>query len=172
MDGAMALAFLVAGLADMGLNHCRYDGCLAERPMLSRASLSFGNVIFQGNEVGKELYARYDLGKSYGPFQPIVGLSLSDQGTAWVGVGAAFTSTFAGGQIYTQLHLMPGVYARGNGPNLGHTVEFRSGFEAGYQAKNGVRVGLSFDHRSNAELSAVNPGLETWALKVSVPLKK
>ena len=171
MDGTMAVAFLLAGLADMGFNHCPNQGCLAERPMQSRADLSFGNVIFQNNTVGKEVYARYELGKAYGPFQPMIGVSASDQGTAWVGIGAAFTSTFAGGRIYTQLHLMPGVYARGNGPDLGHVVEFRSGFEAGYQARNGLRVGLSFDHRSNAGISSTNPGLETIALRVSVPLK-
>ena len=82
MDGTMAVAFLLAGLADMGFNHCPNQGCLAERPMQSRADLSFGNVIFQNNTVGKEVYARYELGKAYGPFQPMIGVSASDQGTA------------------------------------------------------------------------------------------
>ncbi|NIZ10764.1 acyloxyacyl hydrolase [Pseudooceanicola sp. HF7] len=168
MDGTFAVLFLLAGLTDMGVNYCGNPSCLAETPTASRLALSYGDVMFQEETIGREYYARYDLGTTYGPFQPVFGLSVTDEGDAWLGGGAAWTGYID--RAYLQLHLMPGVYARGDGPDLGSVVEFRSGVELGYEARNGVRYGLSYDHRSNAELSAVNPGLETFQFRVSFPL--
>ena len=168
MDGTLAVLFLVASLTDMGINHCS-TGCLATGETPQRLALSYGDVQFQEKSVDKELYLRYDFGRTYGPFQPAIGASVTGRGDAWIGIGATWTAQLADTGIYGQLHLMPGVYARGSGPNLGHTIEFRSGAEIGYQARNGVRFGISYDHRSNAELSSVNPGLETLQFRVSIP---
>lgn len=169
MDGTLAAIFFIASLTDMGLNHCGNDGCWAEKSTDSRFSVSAGDVVFQRKSVDSEVFLRYDFGKTYGPFQPTAGVSLTGSGDAWVGVGAVFTKQVD--RFYVQLSAMPGLYARGSGPDLGHSIEFRSGAEVGYEARNGWRVGLSYDHRSNAELSSLNPGLETLQLRVSVPLK-
>lgn len=171
MDGTFAVLFLLAGLADMKGNYCQ-TGCLAQTQIPARIAVSAGDVQFQDASIGSEAYLRYDFGRAYGPFQPAIGLSLTEDGDAWVGFGATWTGWFAHNRGYVQLHLMPGIYAQGDGPNLGSDVEFRSGAEIGYEARNGVRVGLSYDHRSNADLSSVNPGLETVQLRVSIPLKK
>ena len=173
MDGRLAVLFFAVGLFDMKANDCD-TGCLARTPAQEALSLSFGNVIFQENNIGSEVYLRYDMGTSFGPFQPAMGLSVSDTNDIWVGLGATHTTHFwqrpSGAGGYAQLHFMPGVYAQGNGPDLGYPIEFRSGAEIGYQAKNGVRMGVSFDHRSNGDISSVNPGLETFQFRVSVPL--
>jgi lipid A 3-O-deacylase len=173
MDGRLAVLFFVVGLADMKANDCD-TGCLARTPAQDAISLSFGNVIFQEKSVGQEAYVRYDMGTSFGPFQPAVGLSMTDTNDIWVGLGATHTTRFwdrpSGVGGYAQLHVMPGVYKRGSGPDLGHQLEIRSGAEIGYQAKNGLRYGLSYDHRSNAGLSSPNPGMETLQFRVSVPL--
>jgi len=50
-------------------------------------------------------------------------------------------------------------------------LKFRSGVELGYVAKNGARIGLSYDHRSNADINSYNPGLETFQLRVSFPTR-
>ena len=171
MDGTFAVLFLLAGLADMKINHCD-TGCLAEAQTPARIALSAGDVQFQKSSISSEAYLRYDFGKSYGPFQPAMGVSLTDDGDAWIGFGASWTGYFAQNHGYVQLHLMPGLYAQGDGPDLGSVVEFRSGAEIGYQAQNGIRVGLSYDHRSNADIVSLNPGLETVQLRVSIPLKK
>jgi hypothetical protein len=173
MDGRLALLFFAVGLTDMKTNDCA-TGCLARVPAQQAVSLSFGDVIFQEKSIGREMYMRYDLGTSFGPFQPAIGLSVTDSNDIWVGFGATHTTRFwdrpSGAGGYAQLHFMPGVYTQGSGPDLGYPLEFRSGAEIGYQAKNGVKVGLSFDHRSNGDISSVNPGLETLQLRVSVPL--
>jgi hypothetical protein len=170
MDGTLAALFLVAGLTDMTFNHCD-DGCLSMAPLDSRIALSAGDVEFQGAVIAKEVYLRYDLPKKYGPFQPAMGISVTDQGSIWFGAGSSWTYNFAQERAYVQLHLMPGIYGKGNGPDLGATVEFRSGIEIGYETHSGVRIGLSFDHRSNADLSKTNPGMETIQLRASFPLR-
>lgn len=173
MDGRLAVLFFVVGLADMKTNDCE-TGCLARTPAQEAISLSFGDVIFQDKSIGSEAYLRYDLGTSFGPFQPAIGLSMTDTNDVWLGLGATHTTRFwerpSGTGGYAQLHFMPGVYAMGSGPDLGHDIEFRSGAEIGWQARNGVRVGVSYDHRSNGDISSLNPGLETLQLRVSVPL--
>ena len=173
MDGRLAVLFFLVGLTDMTFNDCD-TGCLARGSAQSAIALSYGNVMFQEKTIGQEAYLRYDVGTSFGPFQPAVGLSVTDTNDVWVGLGATHTTRFwdrpSGAGGYAQLHFMPGVYARGTGPDLGHDLEFRSGGEIGYQSKNGTRVGLSFDHRSNGDIVRRNPGLETLALRVSVPL--
>ena len=170
MDGTYALLFLVAGLTDMKFNYCN-DGCLARRDAQAHASLSYGDVIFQTNTIGREAYIRYDLGQMRGPFQPAIGVSVTDTGDAWVGFGATHTTRFANERGYVQLSLLPGVYAQGSGPDLGHVIEFRSGAEIGYRAKNGIKYGISYDHRSNADISNVNPGLETLTFRVTFPIR-
>lgn len=173
MDGRLAVLFFVVGLTDMKTNDCE-TGCLARTAAQDAISLSFGNVIFQEKSVGQEAYVRYDMGSSFGPFQPAAGLSVTDTNDVWVGLGATHTTRFwdrpSGAGGYAQLHVMPGMYARGSGPDLGHQLEIRSGAEIGYQAKNGLRYGLSYDHRSNAGLSTPNPGMETLQVRVSIPL--
>ncbi len=170
MDGTFAVLFLLAGLGDMKMNHCD-DGCLAQNPLPARIAVSGGDVQFQNDSIGQELYLRYDMKTAYGPFQPAFGASVTDGGDAWVGFGAVWTGHFARERGYVQLHLMPGLYAQGSGPDLGYPVEFRSGAEIGYETRNGLRIGLSYDHRSNADIKAVNPGLETVQLRVSIPLR-
>ncbi|GAA3866497.1 acyloxyacyl hydrolase [Celeribacter arenosi] len=169
MDGGLAAAFLVAGLLDMGVNYCgEPEGCFAQGDAPARFGVAFGNVIFDGNGIGSEIYLRYDAPGTFGPFQPVFGVSLTDDASAWVGAGAAWDEQFGNG--YVELHLMAGLYANGNGVNLGSPLEFRSGVEVGYEFDNGWRVGAYFDHRSNADIEPVNPGLETLQLRVSVPI--
>lgn len=170
MDGTLAALFLVAGLTDMTMNYCD-DGCLAVAPLDKRIALSAGDVEFQGSSIASEVYLRYDLPKKYGPFQPAMGISVTDDGSVWYGAGSSWTYSFARNKGYFQLHLMPGIYGKGKGPDLGSVVEFRSGAEIGYETARGVRIGLSFDHRSNADTGSINPGLETIQLRASFPLR-
>lgn len=176
MDGRLALLFFVVGLTDMKTDDCKVGACLAQNPAQRAIALSYGDVQFQGRSIGRETYLRYDLGTSFGPFQPAIGLSVTDGNDVWLGLGATHTTHFwqnaagtSGG--YAQLSFLPGMHVQGSGPDLGHPVEFRSGAEIGYQARSGLRVGLSYDHRSNGDISRVNPGLETVQLRVTIPLK-
>jgi lipid A 3-O-deacylase len=170
-DGTFAVVAIVAGLIDMGVNYCPNDGCLAKNKVQSYASLSVGNTYFQENRVGEEIYFRRDTSLANGPFQLVYGFSASSDGELWGGVGHAYTLTDRNENLFVKLHAMTGLYEQGSGVDLGGPIEFRSGVEIGYQVKSGVRMSLSVDHRSNAGIYDVNPGLETVQIRVSIPTK-
>ena len=168
MDGIMAALVLGAALLDMGLTHCP-TGCLAPGETPVRWSLSSGAAVFQDEDRGGEIFLRRDAGLRLGPFQPTLGASLTSEGAAWVGAGALYTLGRPR-SVYLQGHVMPGLYdPGGGGPDLGGTLQFRSGLEIGYETAAGLRFGLAIDHRSNADIYGTNPGLETLQFRVSFP---
>ena len=63
-----------------------------------------------------------------------------------------------------------GFYKRGIGVNLGFPVEFRSGFELGWQISDDHRVACGILHTSNARLGPTNPGSESLIFNVTFPL--
>jgi len=170
-DGTVAVIGLIAGLIDMSVNHCPNDGCLARNDVAAYNTLAVGETYFQTRESGEEIYYRRDTGTAFGPFQGVWGLSASTDGEFWIGAGHAYTVNLFNQRSYLQFHAMTGLYENGSGANLGGAIQFRSGVEIGYKARNGTRIGLGFDHRSNAGLDSPNPGLETVHLRVSIPLK-
>ena len=169
-DGTFAVLLLGFGLADMTANHCGSGtGCLGLIPDTPRIAASAGTILERRAEPGGEIALRYDFGRRRGPFGEAVGLSLGERGEAWVGYGATWGHAF--GDLYAELHAMTGLYTPGDGLDLGGALAFRSGVELGYEAANGWRYALSYDHRSNAELYEANPGMEAVHLRVSVPLR-
>jgi hypothetical protein len=171
-DGSFAVLLFVLGLTDMNMNHCGSDaGCLATSDTVPRFSIAGGEVLERNAEAAPELYLRYDLGKTIGPFGTAAGLSVGEAGETWVGYGATYTIPFGRSRAYAELHAMPGLYFDNGGFDLGGAVAFRSGLELGYETRNGWRMALTYDHRSNSGLYEDNPGIETVQFKVSVPLK-
>lgn len=169
MDGTLAVIFLVASLTDMGMNDCP-TGCVAPEQAMQRLSFQAAKVEFQEEIIGNEIYFGYDMGTSYGPFQPTIGASITDDGGYWVGAGAKWTSQ----QLFTspffiESSLMPGYFEKGEGPDLSGHLQFRSSIGAGYQFANGATILASYDHRSNADRIKPNPGLETIAVRIAFP---
>ena len=165
MDGTLAALVLGVSLADMGLNHCPTD-CLGAREVAPRWSVSTGALLFQDEPDGAELALRRDFGVLRGPFQPSLGVSVATGGATWIGAGILYTLE-GPLDLYLQGHVMPGIYFAGDGRDIGGALQFRSGIELGYGTESGLRIGLTFDHRSNADLRSYNPGLETLRLRVS-----
>ena len=170
-DGTVAVIGLIAGLIDMGVNHCPNQGCLAKNEVQAYSSVALGETVFQENSVGEEIHFRRDTRHAFGPFQTIYGFSASSDEELWGGVGQAYRMSTANDSLFLQFHAMAGLYEEGSGVDLGGPIQFRSGVEVGYQAPRGMRVSLGVDHRSNAGIYTDNPGLETWHLRVSIPTK-
>lgn len=171
-DGTFAVLLFVLGMTDMGVTHCgTASGCLGPSEAQPRFGLSGGQVIEREAEQASEVYLRYDLAQMRGPFGGAAGVSVTENGEAWVGFGATYSLALGQTGAYAELHAMPGFYFDNGGFDLGGAVAFRSGLELGYETRNGWRVALSYDHRSNAGLYDENPGIETVQFKVSVPLK-
>ena len=170
MDWAFAALFAVTTLSDMAINDCP-TGCLQQGETDAYFSLSAGQGYFQEDEFGEEIYLRYEAPKEFGPFQLAFGASATNDGALWAGAGAVHAKTFADDRLYFRLEALAGIYDEGtDGPDLGSPIEFRTGAEIGAQFKSGLRIGVSADHRSNAEISSTNPGYETIQLRISFPL--
>ncbi len=171
-DGTFAALLLVAGLTDMGLNHCGMaDGCLGRSEDQPRLAVSAGSVLPRRADEAAELYLRYDPRTRFGPFGTALGLSLGEEGETWLGAGVTWDWRFGGSPFYGELHAMPGLYLDNGGFDLGGPIAFRSGVELGYEAINGWRYAVSYDHRSNAGIYDDNPGIETVQFRVSIPLR-
>ncbi len=162
----------VAGLADMGFNHCgTATGCLGKSETTPRLAFSAGQVLERRAEEAGEIYLRYDMGHKNGPFGHAVGLSIGEHGETWFGLGQTYNVPYMPRPFFAELHAMTGVYLDNGGYELGGPIAFRSGAELGWENRQGWRFGLSFDHRSNAGIYDDNPGIETVQFRVSVPTR-
>ena len=95
-------------------------------------TFSFGETSFNEDPVGTELYLRRDTKIAHGSFQNVYGLSISDRGDVWAGVGHTYTIDTPIERVDVQLHAMTGLYSRGTGVDLGGPIEFRTGIEVAY----------------------------------------
>jgi len=168
MNGTFAILTLVLGMND-AFTDCESE-CLASNDVQDRISVAYGDLQLKGAVIGSEVYARYDGPHANGPFQAIYGASYSSLGDFWAGAGHSYTMKSGDFGLYAELHAMTGIYVRGAGPDLGLPLEFRSGIELGYEFPSGWRAAASFDHRSNADISWVNPGIETLQFRMAKPL--
>ena len=163
---------LVAGLAllDMNANYCE-AGCLAPREAVPRLSISAGPIVYREDVSGGEIYVRRDTSAAFGPLGLGYGVSVATGGAVWAGAGVVHTFEIPGTQAYFQSHFMPGIYIRGNGVDIGGSVNARAGFELGLETDRGIRVGLSVNHRSNGGLYRDNPGVDTVQVRVAFPFR-
>lgn len=118
-----------------------------------------------------EAYLRYIGTPSVWVLQPVYGVSWSSQGEGWAGVGLAWTWRTAATGPFLRASVMPGLYRRGDGRDLGGSFIIRSGLDLGYTLHGGATVTLSISHRSNAGLKATNTGMNTISLGLSIPFR-
>ncbi|MBQ1202768.1 MAG: acyloxyacyl hydrolase [Loktanella sp.] len=170
MDGTFAVIFFITGLTDTYFNACP-TGCYEQRAAPARIALQLSDTYFQSDNISNEIYLTYDLPRSYGVFQPVIGASATSEGDLWLGAGAKWTTQgVIDGPFFVELSFLPGLYLQGDGPDLGGPLEFRGALGVGYAFDNGATVTLLADHRSNADLGRINPGLETVGLRFAMAL--
>jgi len=169
MDGTLAGIFIIASLTDMGLSDCS-TGCFQPSDATARLSFQAAAVEFQEDIVGQEILIGYDFGKKYGPFQPTIAASLTEEGGAWLGAGAKWdTQDFIQGPFFVEASLLPGMYFDNHDVDIGGILQFRSSLGVGVEFENGSTLLVSYDHRSNGGITEYNPGLETIAIRYAFP---
>ena len=133
--------------------------------------LTFGVGIWDWNDekTAGLFNVEYRYGKRFGPFKPMIGgLINTDHGFhIYAGIRMDLYLT---NKIVITPSFAPGFYERGDGKDLGHIVEFRSGLDLAYRRKNGARIAAEVHHLSNASLDENNPGTETFLFTYSIPL--
>lgn len=100
--------------------------------------------------------------------RPMVGANVTTDGSAYAYAGFNYDWMVASG-FYIIPNLAVGVYGQGDGKDLGHAIEFRSGLEFAYEMDNLHRVGVAVNHVSNASIGTKNPGSETLLFSYSLP---
>jgi hypothetical protein len=136
------------------------------------AFLSVGAGIYDVNDSettaeGRVEY-RFSENNKLWHFTPFVGLMATAEGATY-GYGGIGLDLFFGNRWVLTPNFAAGLYGNGDGKDLGHAVEFRSGVELAYRFDNRSRLGLTFHHISNAGLDEQNPGTESVLLVFSMP---
>jgi hypothetical protein len=93
---------------------------------------------------------------------------LSNTDGGFFGYGGVY-SDISIGKIVTTMLLGAGGYRRGDGRDLGGTLQFREGFAVSYQFGNRSRIGIMFSHVSNAGIHDRNFGENDLLLTCSIP---
>lgn len=104
-------------------------------------------------------------------FTPFVGVTATTDAATY-GYAGVGIDVFFGRRLVATPNFAVGVYGNGDGKDLGHAIEFRSGLEIAYRFDDYSRLGLSFTHISNAGLDEHNPGVESLVLVYSMPFNK
>lgn len=126
------------------------------------------DITQQDNEA-TQLGVEYRMAPIWYGLRPIVGIfgTSDDSVYGYAGLHWDF-------ELLDNLYLSPnfaaGAYSHGDGKDLGGAIEFRSGIEASYEFPNDHRLGVAFNHLSNASIYDHNPGVEVLMVNYSIPL--
>jgi hypothetical protein len=111
-------------------------------------------------------YRFADIG--YG-FRPTVGANVDDESAAYVYGGLNWDLPL-GYNVTLTPNVMAGLYHDGASKDLGGAIQFRSGLELSYAFENESRVGIAYNHISNASIYDRNPGAETLLINYQIPM--
>ena len=101
--------------------------------------------------------------------KPLVGAFVGTDDSAYVHAGVYRDFVLSSRWTVTP-HFSAGVHSNGEKNNLGGPVEFQSGVDLFYRVGHGWQLGGTLRHVSNGGIYDVNPGIETLAVLVSMPL--
>ena len=101
--------------------------------------------------------------------KPMVGVLFTSKGSV-MGYGGIRIDLYLGSHFVVTPNGAVGAFYRGDGKELGSTIEFKTGAEFAYRFDDHSRLGLQFDHISNAGIGRRNPGTESLVLLWSVPI--
>ncbi len=124
--------------------------------------------INQKDDEAAALILEYRWGRKFWILKPFAG-AMATSSAGLYGFAGLRVDLPLGKSIVLTPSIASGLYGRGSGKDLGHTVEFRSQIELSYLITDRARLGINFSHLSNAGLGDDNPGAETLAFTVLLP---
>ncbi|MDJ0683778.1 MAG: acyloxyacyl hydrolase [Alphaproteobacteria bacterium] len=124
--------------------------------------------VFDDEEAG-EFHFEYISDSKWWLFTPQVGVMATTDAAAYVYAGIRL-DIFLGRRWVLTPQFAPGLYHDGDGKDLGHTIEFRSGLEFAYRFDDRARLGVTLYHLSNAGIGDDNPGTEVITVHYSYPM--
>ncbi|MGD1878183.1 MAG: acyloxyacyl hydrolase [Kiloniellaceae bacterium] len=162
------LAALVSAALIMAGGPAAAQVAVNETPAVLSGGVGWYDVNLQDDQA-VDFRLEYRHGDDFLWLKPWGGIEATSDGSVWGGVGVLIDITFFDSIVLTG-SFAPGLYEDGGGKDLGHTIEFRSQIELGYQFENQSRLAVSFSHLSNADIGDRNPGTEVLNLYYHLPL--
>lgn len=170
MDALVAILFVATSVADMAITDCR-SACLAPSVPQAQLSLQTARLEHQDDWTTRETLIRFDTPIQHGPFQQIYSFAVSTDFDVWIGAGVKYTTLGTlPGRYFLETSFQPGLHYRGEGPDIGGILHFRSSVGVGYAFDNGASLVIGYDHRSNADRTIPNPGLNTLSVRYAISL--
>ena len=95
-----------------------------------------------------------------GNISPITGGFVTENSAVYVYTG--FEWNVEMGALTFTPSFAPGLYHKGDGKDLGHALEFKSEIQFSYNPSENSKIGISYNHVSNASLGDKNPGANSY----------
>jgi len=124
---------------------------------------------FLHNNKAWEGRAEYDFAHGYYFVHPMMGVFATNRKSGFAYAGFNL-DLHIGNHFVIVPNASMGYYHQGNGKNLGEAFEFKTGARFDYRFNDASRIGIAFDHISNAGFSKKNPGEENILLEFSFPI--
>lgn len=147
---------------------------LASGPALAdnvnRVSIGLGYYDIRDNEDAVDFRIEYRPGTPIvWELRPWLGAEVTSDGALYGAGGFLYDFHLQNNWILTP-SIGGGLYAEGNGKDLGGAIQFRTMLELGYQFENASRVSAGLSHISNAHTRNYNPGTEILGVYYHIPM--
>ena len=172
MFGWRGLAALMVGLCVLSTSAARAEQLFPEH---NNAYVSIMGGAWESGLGGNSrrtaaaFGGEYRFGEHLWIVHPFLGLNATSKGTVF-GYGGFLFDVSVIKNLWFTPSLAVGGLGRGGGSNLGSIIQFRSAIELSYEFDNKARLGIRYEHISNAGITRRNPGTEQAFLTYSVPV--
>ena len=100
-----------------------------------------------------------------GKFSPVSGGFMTGDSSVYLYTGVE--GQYEIGRLKILPSFTPGVYEKGNGKDLGSTLEFKSEIKLGFDIFENSKIGYSYSHISNNDWGETNPGTDNQQITFS-----
>ena len=135
------------------------------------AFLAFGAGVYDvfDDHTTAEFRLEYRSDIRFWKFAPFIGAMTNAEGALY-GYAGLGLDIFLGDHFVVTPNAAFGAYYDGSSKDLVGTLEFRTGGEFAYRFNDASRLGLAFNHISNASIYDSNPGTESLVIMYALPL--
>ena len=95
-----------------------------------------------------------------GKISPITGGFITENSAVYIYTGFEWNVDM--GALTFTPSFAPGLYHEGDGKDLGHVIEFKSEVQFSYAFSKDSKIGVSYNHVSNASIGDKNPGANSY----------
>ena len=91
---------------------------------------------------------------------PVTGFFITENNASYIYTG--IETNYKLGRLNITSSFTTGLYANGDGKDLGSIIEFKSDVQLSYDVGESMNLGMSYNHVSNASLGDKNPGANSY----------